>query len=680
MTKNKASGPGRLGRPGALLLALAAALGAAPGPAAAEPSLGAWSPLAAWPLIAIHAALLPDGRVLTYGTSRDGQQTGRFVYDLWEPGDSLNGGHLTLPNTTATDLFCSAQLVLPGSGELLMTGGDTWNGAATTGVGNADATLFRPGSNSLATGPAMNRPRWYATMTTLPDGEIYVQGGRGGGDRPEVRGADGTFRLLPDVDTTRLTWWYPRAWVAPDGRLFGFADRSMYFVDPSGGGMLSGAGTLPAGPTGQVGVTSSEVMYAPGKILRAGGGSRSSGGRLDGSTGAWTIDIAGPVPRVAATSPLPAPLQWHTATVTPDGRVVVTGGANKNNQLVGVSDAAYLWDPATGAWTKGATTLSGRARLYHSTAILLPDASILVAGGGAPGPQSNTNAEIYYPPYLFDATGARAARPEIRQAPRTLRLGESFAMEVGDAAAVRRVTMIKTGAVTHSFNMDQRFLELGFAREGEAALRVTLPASPAAAPPGPYLLFALDERGVPSPGWIATLQVAENPAVAADHTPAVGETFDGAAFTLACPAGQGLAGVYGMATGATLARIGPKCVAVDAGGRWLGSPANGGRAGYATGGYFNQTCSRNTLVAAFRAQAPSAGALAQVELGCAAVGASGRVDATSRYLLPIGAGGGAPRGPFACGTGNPGYAIYGRASSTVRSFGLMCRSVAAPAV
>ena len=62
---------------------------------------GRWSP--------IHAVLIPDGRVLTYGTNRDGAQTGRFNYDVWDPGSRAGGGHLTLPNSTSTDPFCSAQ-------------------------------------------------------------------------------------------------------------------------------------------------------------------------------------------------------------------------------------------------------------------------------------------------------------------------------------------------------------------------------------------------------------------------------------------------------------------------------------------------------------------------------------------------------------------------------------------
>ena len=76
-----------------------------------------------------------------------------------------------------------------------------------------------------------------------------------------------------------------------------------------------------------------------------------------------------------------------------DGKVVVTGGSEFDKQLDGANFNALIWNPDTGKWTIGAATSSGKARLYHSTALLLPDASVLVGGGGAPGPQTNLNAE-----------------------------------------------------------------------------------------------------------------------------------------------------------------------------------------------------------------------------------------------------------------------------------------------
>lgn len=94
--------------------------------AAGNDRSGVWSSglgksLLQWPLIPIHAVLLGDGRVLTYGTKGNGQQTGYFIYDVWDPNTNY---HMTLPNTVMTDIFCSAQIVLPQSGNVLIAGGD----------------------------------------------------------------------------------------------------------------------------------------------------------------------------------------------------------------------------------------------------------------------------------------------------------------------------------------------------------------------------------------------------------------------------------------------------------------------------------------------------------------------------------------------------------------------------
>jgi hypothetical protein len=138
-------------------------------------------------------------------------------------------------------------------------------------------------------------------------------------------------------------------------------------------------------------------------------------------------------------------------------------------------------------------------------ALLLPDASVLVGGGGAPGPLMNLNAEIYYPPYLFTSSGALAPRPSIDSAPAALDIGRSFTMNV-TASTVSRVTLVKTGAVTHSFNMDQRFLELPFTAV-DGTLSVQAPGRASDATPGYYLLFFIDGDGVPSIGRIVRVNI-----------------------------------------------------------------------------------------------------------------------------------------------------------------------------
>jgi hypothetical protein len=347
---------------------------------------GGWSALAAWPLIPIHAVLLGDGRVLTYGTDGSGKQTGYFIYDVWNPGYNAAdpgsspqepnlspGSHLTLPNGTGTDVFCSAQLVLPQSGNVLLAGGDNWTGTSTTNTGNNNSNIFSPDNNTLARSRDsagnfvnMNRRRWYASPTTLPDGRTYVQGGKNGNDYPEVRDSAGNFRLLTGVPTSSLFPYYPRNFIAPNGEVFGYADLTMYYVAPNaqnGQGSLRIVGTMPSnGPSGW---TATEVMFAPGRILRTGGGSTSlpeqGGTQTAAKNAAAVIDINGATPIYKKMPSMPVALHWASATVLADGNVVVTGGSQTGNRLVGVNTQALIWGRAPAAGPAAPKGLAVRA-------------------------------------------------------------------------------------------------------------------------------------------------------------------------------------------------------------------------------------------------------------------------------------------------------------------------------
>ena len=441
---------------------------------------GAWSPVKQWPMIPVHALLVPDGRVLTYGT------LGNSIYDVWDPAAGLDGGHLTLPNDTGANIFCSAQVVLPNGNEVFIAGG------GSTDNPNIESSLFNYQSNSLTRQQDLIRPRYYASVTTLLDGETYVQGGVGGDVHPEIRDQNGSFRLLQNVDTSDFVASYSRNFVAPDGRIFGI-DRAgaMYYIDVSGSGSVAKMGKL-SGPNGG---DSSSAMYLPGRILQFGGN----------SNGARIIDIRSGNAVVTATQTLSSQRRWVNATILADGKVLATGGSRVKNELTDVNYSAEIWDPISGNWKRGAS--GAVARLYHSTALLLPDASVLVAGGGNPGPLFNDNAEIYYPPYLYDAAGALAQRPVVASAPSFLEIGQGFSVDLAGTADIRRVTLVKTGSVTHGVNMEQRFVELAFQQSGNR-LTIQSPAKAVDAPPGYYLLFAINSAGTPSVARIMRMGIA----------------------------------------------------------------------------------------------------------------------------------------------------------------------------
>ncbi len=458
-------------------------------------------------MVAIHAALDSNGRVVTYGTNPDGKQTGRFIYDIWTPSASAAAGHSTLENTTRTDLFCSLQLNRPDSGDMILFGGDNWTGSSTNNLGNPDINQIDAGSGTISTIPGMHRPRWYATGTTMPDGSIYVQGGKGGEDRPERWSPDRGAELL-SIDTSTIGWFYPRNFVVPDGRVFGISgNRWMYYVSES----LTSLEIVGRLPVGYGGVGSTSVMFEPGRILLFGGYSRQ----------ALIIDVTGGgEPVVTPSGSLDSIRHWVNGTLLPDGRVLATGGSVKESSLrpkdpidtYDSSFSAQIWDPRTGEWSVGASAQV--PRLYHSTALLLPDGRVLTAGGGSPGPITNTDAELYHPDYLTQANGSPMPRPTIQRiSDSTLTAGQRLVLSVPDGADIARVTLVKTGSVTHSFNMDQRFVELDFRmnRTTVNGDRVVthLPDNDAVITPGYYLLSVLDSNGIPSTSELVKVEVPD---------------------------------------------------------------------------------------------------------------------------------------------------------------------------
>jgi hypothetical protein len=150
---------------------------------------------------------------------------------------------------------------------------------------------------------------------------------------------------------------------------------------------------------------------------------------------------------------------------------------------------------------------------------LLPDASVLVAGGGASNeaPVNQLHGEIYYPPYLFNSSGELAVRPVITAAPSVVAPGQSFSMDV-DTTSIQRVTLLQAGMATHSINLQQRFAELTFTKDG-GTLHVNMPTRATDVPPGYYLLFAINSGGVPSKARIVRINVEGGSGSGPDEVP-----------------------------------------------------------------------------------------------------------------------------------------------------------------
>ncbi|KTR04610.1 hypothetical protein NS365_14775 [Aureimonas ureilytica] len=492
--------------------AIALALGCPSPVLAGAPNMeGRWSDVSAWPRIPIHSALTPDGKVVTFGATPQNNQGGLDI-DIWDPKLGLgDDAHVTLPNSINVDSFCTGQVIEAWSGELLMVGGS--NNADDDNTYKTSSFSYK--TRALTALQRVAYPRWYATTTTLPDGRIIVNGGV----KPYSNSADasttaelftpgqgwraltGTTQARQGADDHERRYWYPRVFPTANNKIFVLAGKIMYRIGYDGNGSFGDVQPFD-GPNW--GGTASTVLFAPNKILQFGGGITFNEDQSApaGSRNASIIDFSTFPYKVSDTGQMAYGRHWVTGTVLPTGEVLATGGAEGNNTLQNVAYAAEIWNPQSGQWRTGASMKV--PRLYHSTALLLPDGRVLVGGGGAPGPVTGNNVEVYSPPYLFGADGNLATRPVISSEPGTVRLGQTIQVSATGNRPIARFTMVKTGAVTHSFNTDQRFLEVPFTKSGDG-YALTLTGNALEATPGYYMLFALDDQGVPSIGKMMRL-------------------------------------------------------------------------------------------------------------------------------------------------------------------------------
>jgi Domain of unknown function (DUF1929)/Bacterial Ig domain len=507
--------------------------------------VGQWGPVVGWPVVGIHVALLPNGKVLAWDSVGDAA-TESFPDQTFTRAtvyDPATGSQTQVNVDTGFNIFCAGFAHLF-DGSLFIAGGNKdqqLNGIVKT-------HLFNPANNTWTLGPDMAAGRWYPSVTPLTNGEMLIT--EGGPDIPEVRKTDGSLRRLTTASLNLPL--YPWMDVAPDGRVFySGPDQAMRTLDSTGTGSWQGFG----GRDEIDRTYGSHAVFDIGKTLVAGGGQPSSNDAL-------VIDTNGATPQVSATAPMAFARRQFNLTLLADGSVLATGGNSTGASLIDMDGGVYnaeRWDPGTGQWT----TLAAQSvtRQYHSTALLLPDGRVLSAGGGICGTCDQVgylakNAEVFTPPYLFkhDGSGELAPRPEIANAPATVSHGASFQIATPNAASIQKVGMMRLGSQTHSVEMEQHYVPLTFTA-GAGTLTANVPANVNTAVPGAYMLFIVDSAGVPSVARMVTVDgAAPPPPPPANQPPSVSLTSpaNGAVFT--SPAKVSLAATASDADG-TVVRV-----------------------------------------------------------------------------------------------------------------------------
>jgi hypothetical protein len=452
------------------------------------------------PINPVHATLLANGKVLIVAGSGNcaPSQTGCPAGPGYGPSNG-SGALLLDPVTGQTirqftlswDMFCNAMVMLQ-DGRVLIDGGtiqyDPFYGAS-------NASIFDPATNTFAETQPTLHGRWYPTLLTLADGRVMTFSGlmeTGGTNRGIEFYTIGSGWTSP-FNASWVPDLYPRLHLLPSGKVFysGSQTKSKLF-DPSTEAWNTNFAT-----TNYIGLRTygSSVLlplspadnYDP-KVLIMGGGNPST-------NTTEIIDLGAATPNWQYGPPMSQPRIQMNAVLLPSGKVLALGGSLFDEESSTASFNADLFDPVTNTFSSAG--VYAYARLYHSLALLLPDATVWSAGGNPSRGYYVPQQEIYKPAYLFNPDGSLATRPSITGAPSSISYNDPFTVQTPNAANISHVVLVRNGNVTHAFAMDQRLVELSFTA-GNGSITVTAPPNGNIAPPGYYMLFLLNNSGVPS--------------------------------------------------------------------------------------------------------------------------------------------------------------------------------------
>lgn len=438
------------------------------------------------PINPVHAALLNDGTVLVVSGSGNVESNTDFQAAIF---DQATGTVATQP--VDWDMFCNGMVLLP-DGRAFVMGGtlqyDPFHGEYHT-------SAYDPSTGLFTDQQRMARGRWYPTGTVLGDGRVMVFSGLSetGGTNTSVE----IYTLGSGWSQEYVASWtpplYPRMHLLPNGNVFysGPTTSSKIF-DTSTNTWSSTIATTNSNVTRTYGTSVLLPLtlangYQPKVIIMGGGNPSLSSTEI--------IDLSAATPKWVVGPNMSQPRIEMNATILPNGKVLALGGSTNDEDASTASLNADLYDPTTNTFSSAGA--NAYPRLYHSNSLLLPDATVFVVGGNPQRGSYEPEMEIYSPAYLFNLNGSPATRPTIIGATSPVTYGSAFHVQTSDAASISSVVLVRPGAVTHAFDMEQRLVELSFTADS-GVLNVTSPANGNLAPPGYYMLFILNSSGVPS--------------------------------------------------------------------------------------------------------------------------------------------------------------------------------------
>jgi hypothetical protein len=429
--------------------------------------------------------------------------------DIWVEADEEGSGSV---------LKRSTQFTIDGTGR----DSDDVYGVATSLTrtkqeywGDDKSYLFDPKTETYERVDNMTLARWYPTLVSLKGGRVLSVSGLDQfgriikGDNEIYDPKTKQWEDQPQLKRTFPT--YPSLFLMPNGKLFYTGSNAGYGSDTVGRdpGIWDLSDNsfkkVPGLREPRQTETSGSVLLPPAQDQRymiAGGGGIGESNKSTARTD--VIDLRAAKPHFEPGPDLEQPVRYPNMVITPDDRVVVTGGSTgyrgegNSNVLL-----CHIYDPKSGNLTRMADPTVGRN--YHSEALLLPDGRLITLGSDplysdADNQKPGTfekRIEIYSPPYLFQGD-----RPDIASGPEEVERGGTFWFGSPHARRIRKARLVRPSAVTHVTDVEQRSIKLDYKLNGDG-IDVTIPASEGLVPSGWYMLFVTDRNGAPSKAhWV----------------------------------------------------------------------------------------------------------------------------------------------------------------------------------
>ena len=515
------------------------------------------------PILMIHVALLPSGKVLGFSGSQHDQNHPRVYHSvLWDPAQPNKITELPAPEA---DLFCAGHCLLP-DGNVLIAGGTANYDREKDNphrpyhfTGIANCYIFNWRSESWSSVASMRYARWYPTLLPLADGRVLTVSGHGGPNLPSHEVLETEIYdpaadrweparpTVPPVEDTGKFWlfiwqrpmiYYWRVHCLSDSRAFSATalqvrgKRRTRILDPQSNRLT----TIGPAPCGMLVPLMSHVysrsnftsvllpLRPPGyaqSVLIAGG---RTARRFDLSARRRKWRRAG--------QRRPYKMRaYGTGLLLPDGSTILIGGGKSEkvprwywpwSEVGGYDRDAnpvperYLPDSDTWVSGKPPADYPPIPRMYHTSAVVLPSGQVLVCGSNHDSQRNSGGSrpdhghhgqdarelrlELYSPPYLFDNAGNEADRIEVELSSETTGYGQELDVLSARAERIHRVAVLRCASVTHAYSSDQRLIELAITSRTAGQVTVRTPPTRQIAIPGYYLLFALDAGGVPSVG------------------------------------------------------------------------------------------------------------------------------------------------------------------------------------